>query len=167
MKQEITARIRKAIDIFLDAINDGTLAKGQCTACAVGNLVAYGLNGKITKKDDGQFRCTKANHLWGLIFTSSGDIQLIDKSYFNNPHALKNIKATDFTLEELMEIEFAFENNTKINSVFYSRYTPEQIRTDQINGLAAVIKVMMAFDDVNQEIVKEAFVDRAELIPIA
>lgn len=38
----MTQRVQKAIDIFLDAINNGTLAKGSCTRCAVGNLVRAG-----------------------------------------------------------------------------------------------------------------------------
>ena len=43
----MTERISKAIDIFLDAVNNGTLAKGTCIACAVGNLVAHGMGGEI------------------------------------------------------------------------------------------------------------------------
>ena len=46
----MTPRIQEAIDVFLDAINNGTLAKGTCTACAVGNLAAHYTNGKIFRK---------------------------------------------------------------------------------------------------------------------
>ena len=54
-------RITKAIDIFLDAINEGTLAKGNCCACAVGNLVAHGMNGKISRLEN-SFNCNVKNN---------------------------------------------------------------------------------------------------------
>lgn len=115
----MTPRIQKAIDIFLDAINNGTLAKGTCVACAVGNLVAEGMRGSITKVDyvgGTSFSCSITNSNWAELFATNmykqevypeeeleGDIRTL---------AYQNIESTDFTKEELMQIEFAFETNT-------------------------------------------------------
>jgi hypothetical protein len=64
-----------------------------------------------------------------------------------------------------MKIENAFETNTKINCYLYSEYSKEQIRKDQIKGLEAAVKVMLKFDD-QQDDVKEVFTRKAELIEI-
>jgi hypothetical protein len=158
----MTKRIEKAIDIFLDAINNGTLAKGNCTACAVGNLVAHGLGGEITNNGC-YFECTVENSHWsGLFITYSGG-QLIKTRNLSNDDVQSNIKATDFTWEELALIEKTFETNTSIDADDYRNYTQKQIRADQIRGLEAVVKVMLQFDDCKDD-VKEVFTNKAELI---
>ena len=69
----MTPRISKAINIFLEALKDGTLAKGTCTACAVGNLVAAGMDAKVYK-EFGVFYCDKDNSKWNQLFvTMNGD----------------------------------------------------------------------------------------------
>jgi hypothetical protein len=169
----MTERVQKAIDIFLDAINDGTLAKGNCVACAVGNLVAYGLGGKITRiKDDVgdvALGCDVDNVSWSIAFSTGLLDQNVHHCFFEDEKVLSNIAATDFSLEELMAIEFAFEINTEIRFRFYANYTPEQIRADQIKGLEAVVKVMLSFDsdkEVQDAEVYECFTSKAELIPL-
>lgn len=167
-------RIEKAIDTFLDALNEGTLAKGYCKACAVGNLVAKGLKGKISiLKNDGfiYVDCNVENDNWGNLFLTSKGVQ---SKYNYGPcditnKALENIEATDFSMEELMKIEYAFETNTEIMIQNYSDYSREAIRQDQINGLKAVIKVMEGFE-VNPEFKQNSYADefenKANLIPL-
>lgn len=174
----MTQRVMKAIDIFLDAINEGTLAKGSCTACAVGNLVANGLGAKIKFipiGDDIVPRCLDErgdfleNRRWSLAFYTAYGKQEVDKDALNNSDVIRNIEATDFSLEELMQIEYAFETNTSYDFSSYRRRTPQQIRQDQINGLAAVVKVMLTFEEgvpSTDEVVQEIFTDKANLIPI-
>ena len=154
----MTERIKKAIDLFLDAINNGTLAKGSCTACAVGNLVAHGMNGTITGKGC-SFNSDVDNDMWGYLFMTGVGSQTIHTSQLKNPKVISNIEATDFTWRELAQIEYVFEMNTKINSNCYPNYNREQIKQDQINGLEAVIEVMMGFDDVKEDI-KEVFTNK-------
>lgn len=162
----MTERIKKAIDIFLDAINEGTLAKGTCRACAVGNLVAHGLEGKITINENNHFSCSESNIQWRFLFiTDEYNIQNIDERGLDNPFVQKNIEATDFTWKELAQIEYAFETNSEINFREYRFYSKKEIRADQIKGLEAVIKVMLTFDE-SKEDVKEVFTKRAELIPL-
>lgn len=162
----MTNRIEKAIDIFLDAVNSGTLAKGTCAACAVGNLVAHGMNGTISKVksqhgDHDAFKSDVENSNWAYAFTTSEGDQTIYGGYLNDPLVLSNVEATDFTIKELAKIEFAFETNTKIRFTKYHLATPKQIRADQIKGLEAVINVMMTFDDVKAD-VKEVFTNKLQ-----
>jgi len=161
----MTPRIQKAIDIFLDAINERTLTKGNCAACAVGNLVATGMNIKLRPYT----LCENSNSDWGnLFYTDETGCQVYRKDLLS-PTALKkamdNIEATDFTETELMRIEHAFETNTKIRHESYYRYQKEQIRQDQIKGLAAVVEVMLEMDNCTEN-TKEVFTKKAELIPI-
>lgn len=155
----MTQRISKAIDIFLDAVNNGTLAKGNCVACAVGNLVAHGLGCEITYEN--RFRCSGDNTSWSDAFYTSDFDQTVNDHAFDKECVVKNIEVTDFNIEELMAIEYAFETNTKILSEVYHRHSPEAIRADQIRGLEAVINVMMEFDDVKAD-VKEVFTNKLE-----
>lgn len=156
-------RITKAIDIFLDAINEGTLAKGNCCACAVGNLVAHGMNGKISRLEN-SFNCNVKNNEWYnlfLTYVSSGQ-QDIRKENLDSPAVIACIEATEFTWEELAKIEHAFETNTKIYYANYYCYTREKIREDQINGLAAVIKVMETFDNIESDLYVNEFKNRVK-----
>jgi hypothetical protein len=168
----MTKRIQNAIDIFLDAINEGTLGKGACVACAVGNLVAYGMGSKVV--NDGVFFDTEPkvhNNIWGGLFCTVGNSQTVTP---NIHEAIKHswykdlrkaIKKIDFTIDELMQIEFAFETNTKIIHKLYNIHTKEEVRADQIKGLEAVVKLMLTFDEQVDD-VKEIFTKKAELIPL-
>lgn len=162
----MTKRIEKAIDIFLDAVNNGTLAKGSCVACAVGNLVAHGMNGTISKVkskygDYDVFKSDVNNSSWSDAFLTDKGEQKICGNNLNTPWVLSNVEATDFTVLELAQIEFAFENNTEIYYTEYYSATPQEIRADQIKGLEAVINVMMTFDEVEAD-VKEVFTNKLQ-----
>lgn len=162
----MTPRVQRAIDIFLDAINNGTLAKGSCVACAVGNLVAAGMNGIITvTPSKTNFKCNVPNDKWGQYFCTTTSEQTIRPSFKYVSNVIACIKATEFTEKELMIIENTFEKNTSICSTTYDIYSKEIIRKDQINGLRAVVKAMMEFDDIEED-VEEVFVKRAETIPL-
>lgn len=158
----MTERISKAIDIFLDAVNNNTLAKGNCVACAVGNLVAHGLDGKITLNSNrSYFECSANNSSWAEAFFTVNRDQTVVTEYLDHSNVIINIEATDFTIEELMAIEYAFETNTRIHFSSYGNFDPEDIRKDQIRGLEAVVNVMMTFDDVEAD-VKEVFTNKLE-----
>lgn len=164
----MTERIKEAIDIFLDAVNAGTLIKGTCTACAVGNLVAAGYGKKIEKviTDHGipEFICDAPNDKWGEYFCTgiNGTLKVytgIRRRSHNM--ALENISKTKFSTTELMKIENVFENNTFISSWNYSHHTKDEIKADQIKGLSAVIEVMKTFDNVEFS-TQEEFVDKLD-----
>ena len=151
----MTPRIEKAINIFLDAINNGTLASGTCAACAVGNLVAYELNHKpiikVNTGIDGQ-----PNMLWYKIVSPKCPITRATKEA-----AIKQINLTDFTVNEIIEIERVFEINTKIGCLSYFIHNSRDIREDQINGLNAVVKLMLGFDNNIIDKTEEIFTNKA------
>lgn len=173
----MTQRIEHAIDIFLDALNKGTLAKGTCAACAVGNLVADGMGGKISIVN-GVFKCDEYNSRWNILFMTDnqGNQDFRDQLYVNRVFKSftkkeyfeggeQNVSVTDFTEQELATIEFTFETNTKIHNTDYDEHSQEEIRADQIKGLEAVVKVMLKFDEVKED-VETVFTKKAELISI-
>jgi hypothetical protein len=172
----MTKRIQNAIDIFLDAINEGTLAKGTCTACAVGNLVAHGMGSKVVK--GGRFDYTTEpsvdNTNWNDLFmTDSFGYQSLRS---HNPNGLDEMikqpeykslrdamEKIDFTVDELRQIEYVFETNTELTYHVYRNHTKEEVRADQIKGLEAVVKLMLTFDEQVDD-VKEVFTTKAEAI---
>lgn len=146
----MTERIQEAIDVFLDAINNGTLAKGDCSACAVGNLLAHGI-----KKAGVNINST----LWKYAFcTYDNGKQVINKENYD----MKIFKYSKFTPAELAKIEYAFEINTSIPEWNYVLETPAEIKQDQIRGLHAVIEVMKGMDDVTFN-TKDVFTDKVNI----
>jgi hypothetical protein len=160
----MTPRIERAIDTFLDALNEGTLAKGVCTACAVGNLVAKGAGIKIHKDDlemdHAPIGATNLVSDWVRAFCTYDNYQKVYLDKFNSPNVVRSVSQTEFTIEELMQIEFAFESNTKLDVCDYTEYSSEEIFQDQLRGLEEVINVMMTFDDCNDNI-EEVFTSKA------
>lgn len=149
-------RVANAIEVFLRAIDSGTLAKGSCTACAVGNLVAHGMGGVISK----DLNCNKPNSFWSFLFTTNSGGQHIYRQSLNDTTVMQNIESTEFTWEELAKIEYAFETNTKIDYVYYDEHTSSEILDDQIKGLEAVIEVMLSFSNDKKTNVKKVFTER-------
>ena len=120
-------RVKEAIEVFIKAIDTQTLVKGTCSACAVGNLVAFGMGAEIEKE---------RNYL-----AYKGGI-LVDNVSWYIPRDEKNLVVskgvTKFTDEELAQIEHTFESNTKISYIHYNIHTYSEILNDQIKGLEAV-----------------------------
>jgi hypothetical protein len=166
-------RVENAINIFLDALNNKTLVKGDCTKCAVGNLIREGCkysNMEYNKDILPLEGDTIIN--WSMLFCTEYGIQKfhkdkIDRVLYIYPEVKKQFDSVDFTIEELAEIEKTFERNTKIYGCQYERFSEEEIRKDQIKGLEAVVKVMLGFSEKDRDIsVYEVFTKKAELIPI-
>ena len=153
-------RVKNAIDTFLDAIKNETLAKGTCIACAVGNLVAKGLDAKVVKREGG-FICNKQNSEWEELFLTAFGEQTINKYNAHKPEIIKNIEATEFSWQELAQIEKVFETNTKIYYSDYDYHTPSEILDDRIRGLEAVIEVMLSFSNDKVTDVKQVFTEKA------
>lgn len=58
----MTERFQKAYDALVNAFFDGTLAKGTCKACAVGNIVGAACGATIKyNKRYGEFSSDKDN----------------------------------------------------------------------------------------------------------
>lgn len=152
------SRLERTIDIFLDAINNGTLAKGSCVACAVGNLVANGLNAKIFQDSYGFFYCKKDNIFWrNLFITIKNNMQIKNKDIILE----KKLEGlTEYSIEELALIEYTFETNTFISYLKYPCYTEKEIKQDQINGLSAVIELIKSFDNDKSFNIEKKFINK-------
>lgn len=140
----MTERFQRAFNALTTAYFEGTLAKGHCCKCAVGNL------------------CNNTE-TWSYLFCSSQSGQTIyyDGQYLRNPfvnspddrvliikRALSEIAATGYTWQELAKVEEAFETNTKIWVSKYEYHSEQAILEDQYNGLAAVFKVLCELDGI-------------------
>ena len=149
----MTKRIQKAIDILLDAYNENRLEANDCEACAVGNLVAYGL-----PKDLDENLYLKLNYKWSDLFHTFMMEQQINKGALRDPFVVKSIEATDFTWEELAKIEFAFESTFHKYNIIDRKSKKES----QLKALEEVVKVMMSFDEIEEKI-EEVFTSKVKV----
>lgn len=163
----MTERIQKAIDVFLDSLNNGTLVAGNCSACAVGNLIAdafgmeYYLHGSVVCYDRIVPINEKSPTVWTKFFING---KMEDCGTDPSEKKAMDIicKQTGFTLQELAAIERTFESSCSLKG---RDHNPIELRESQIKGLAAVVELMMTFDNV-QEDVKEVFTSKAEAIAV-
>lgn len=139
----MTERFNKAYDALVKAYFEGTLAAGTCSACAVGNIVAAGQGGTVEKFINYDhapvYVCDSDNHFWSCFL-----LQAPDK--YQDLY-LKSI--TDYSWDELAEIESAFEHHTKIKYFFYHEHDEQKVLEDQFNGLCAVVDVMCKLDGID------------------
>lgn len=150
-------RFNNAIDALVTGFFNGTLAKGNCAACAVGNIVAKGLGGKVTK-DKGGFECSVANRGWTSVFMSHSDGTQTVTPYYYILDSKIQIDSTGYDWMELAKVESAFEKNTKILFTVYYKCSKEQIMADQYSGLMAVVDVLCEIEGIEEaQEIKEAF----------
>jgi hypothetical protein len=152
----MTQRFEKAYNALYNAFMNNTLAKGTCTACAVGNIVADAMGAKVYKTEWESFitfHCNYSNHWWGKMFVTYSDGQSITKISEDSEvkKLRKNIlNLTGYTWRELAKVEKAFEENTEIPFDKYNQYYPEEVMEDQFKGLMAVMDVLIELDEVKE-----------------
>jgi len=160
MKQH-PERFTRAIKALLNSFLKETLAKGNCAACAVGNIIAHVHDAKVLKTE-GRTIAVLSNGLefnnsnWKYVFATFGNPgrQYINSSYYKG--GIKNmIDKTGYSYLELAQVEKAFELNTKIHNSDYKYNSKENIIQDQYNGLMAVVDVLCEIEGLNEE--KENF----------
>lgn len=150
----MTQRFEKAYNALYNGFMNDTLAKGSCKACAVGNIIADAMGGKVVI--DNRFnhifeiRCDVDSAFWSDVFYTADGEQIIDSSHSNQYRKKRIKKLTGYSWKEMAKIEHAFETNSTISYVQYNGYTPEQIMEDQFNGLMAVMDVMIELDNVKE-----------------
>ena len=142
-------RLKNSIEVLQKAYLKGTLEAGDCTACAVGNLVAasdYG--GNIS-----DWRYVFCTNEGSQKFYDSRDLMYGDEYDLG----LKAIEATGYSVVELARIEFAFESAlTEDEDDNMPEHQSQWIR------LQAVLKVLFEIEGVeyNQE-VEQPFLEKA------
>lgn len=152
----MTQRFEKAYNALYNAFMNNTLAKGTCTACAVGNIVADAMGAKVYKTEwesSITFHCNYSNHWWEKMFVTGSNGQIIRKISENNDVKKlrkKILNLTGYTWRELAKVEKVFEESTKILHTDYLESTPQQIMEDQFNGLMAVMDVLIELDEVKE-----------------
>jgi hypothetical protein len=157
----MTARFEKVYNALYNAFMNDTLAKGTCTACAVGNIVADAMGEKITIDEDGWYNCEIDNAWWNDMFYSNDFGQLI--TTIEMDPQVKNLRKriyalTGYKWNELAKVEKAFEKNTEIEYCNYDIHTKEEIKEDQFKGVMAVMDVLIKLDDIKEgEKYKDAF----------
>lgn len=154
----------QTVDVLVKAYLNDTLQHRSCYACAVGNLVANGLQITMTKENlkwPGFPYPTNECGLpvgWGAAFSSDesgfSDIvkQTIDTYVLNVPAVKNQIKATGYKWQELARIEFAFESVDK-------RFdADDEIDYDvwMFDGLMAVVDVLADIHGVDLTFKEEA-----------
>lgn len=150
----------ESTNTLLDAYNEDKLFYGRCDACAVGNVC---MNASIKTGIN--------NNAWGALFmTVDGEqimfdsfhrfIYLMDRNIGQVDAPERLIAATGYTIEELAQIEFAFETARPEDAPYLTPDGPEDFRLMkeykqekhyQFLGLTAVLKVLEEIHEVNKE----------------
>ena len=146
---------QKSVDILLDSYNAGTLFHSNCSACAVGNLIAANNNIELVKsisrsRQTQTARWSQGKPIWQLVFFTSIEGQDVCMDYYKGG-AKTEIDSTGIPLTELMAIEKAFES-----------VSGEEENNGQYKGLCAVLDVMK--DMVSEEVAHLDNVERLETI---
>lgn len=167
----MTKRFERAYNALVNAFFDGTLAKGSCYACAVGNIVGDAQGGTIKRetmtfgsgKEVLLFSCTTRSNFWSKLFITTCGIRGGQLRMYNGEHPTSlqedEIKEymerleglTGYSTEEMAEIEYAFETNTQIRYENYLSSSEQEILEDQFNGLSAVVDLLLQFDGIEDE----------------
>jgi hypothetical protein len=113
----------KTVDILVAAYFNDTLVHDDCSACAVGNIIAHHMGCDIVKSEhyhdlfewhrNGQY----IRAVWGNVFitNSTYKYQEKDPSWYTGSQK-EQIDATGYTWQELAKVEFAFETAPKGHS---------------------------------------------------
>lgn len=140
-------RFNRALKVLVQAFFNDTLAKGDCTKCAVGNM------------------CGGEGVWTNVFFTPSDGTQRIYEDHYAG-RAKEVIELTGYSWKQLAKIEFSFETNTRIGGNAYGRFTKQEIMEDQYRGLMAVVEVLCEIEGLDCTPYKEAFAYNSELQPI-
>jgi|GEM_PF-3143474 hypothetical protein len=157
----MTKRFQNAYDALVKGFYNGTLEKGSCSACAVGNIVRHAEGLPVIIHEDGCDKVVDRGIYWyGIIlFIVNGSSVFYEKGIGEKVEAL-----TGYNPSDIAKIEYAFESATKIErSISYKNYSESEIIADQYNGLMAVMDVLMELDGINDPSYKDAFKHHPEL----
>jgi len=141
-------RFEKAYGALYDAFMNDRLQAGNCSACAVGSIIgsAQGSNFIRTKMSNLDMWCTDIkSNWWKSMFNTNNNHQHFKYDDIMNERLL-NI--TGYDAYEMSMIEYAFESNTKIK-FYHDCSDKDKLMEDQINGLCAVIDIMIELDNIN------------------
>lgn len=149
----MTKRFEKAYNALCQAFFNGTLAKGTCVACAIGNIVADAVGVKFDKlpiswADNLSLQFTEGFPSWWVVRDVCG---YRPKESLNTEEKMIDGQvtvATGYTNEERCIIETVFEKTCRIPYDIYHLHNEQDILEDQYRGLCAVFDVLCKLDNV-------------------
>lgn len=142
-------RFDEAIKALVKGFFKGTLAKGNCMACAVGNIVNHSIGQKIETSLLNTIDAAGTFWYDALVPDISSDEEISNGE--------KEIQTTGYSVDEIRRIERTFEYHTEIDYDDYpTNYKKDPaIIKDQYNGLMAVVEVLCELEGHNEEKLKE------------
>lgn len=171
-----TERFNNAITALIKGYQTNSLVKSNACACAVGNMIAYNKGYQILKElddtdgtildfswSDKKIYPEFENEIlpsWSKVFCTNNGEQTSNVILYRKI-AKDEIDSTGYSLIELMKLEFAFEQHTKISISNLENYTIEEFDKDQFNGLMAVVDVLCEIEEIdefNKNQIKSLFV---------
>ena len=139
----MTKKFSNAVDALINAFFNETLAKGTCSACAVGSIIAWGAGERVGKDLDPVYITDLiTNDMWGIAFATTNGVQTRDLEKEKEWYVKTCITASGYSANQLARIEYVFETNTEIHYKNYRYHTKQQVMEDQYNGLCAVMDVL-------------------------
>jgi len=144
----MTERFEKGYNALYNAFMNDRLQSGNCSACAVGSIIGSAENAdwKMLKIGDTKLFVTDTNNNeWKKMFSTMNGHQYFD---FNQELNDKLIEITGYDAYEMSMIEYAFESNTNIK-FYHDCNDKDKLMEDQINGLCAVIDIMIELDNIH------------------
>lgn len=140
----------ETVDILVNAYQKNTLRHGDCSACAVGNIIAAksGITSNTSKSWRDCFGAEEYHtpYAWADVFSTDAiKTQRFDIIEYEGV-AKKQIDVTGYSVYELASIELAFESADK------------GISTDDhmFNGLMSVVDALMIIHEASKEESEEA-----------
>lgn len=157
------ATFEKTVDILVKAYLNGTLLHGNCYACAVGNIIAASTGRqyrKIKSKKDWETlayngepslyevgKSCKELELWPSVFSCISSDKI---NYHHITDKLQNeFNSTGYTVEELFQIETAFEKAENRGYISWDQDTPYNNDQWMFNGLMAVVDVLAEIHNID------------------
>lgn len=135
MKNE--ALYHKTVDILVQAYFNDTLERGNCAACAVGNIVAARMGYSFTEKHGG-LNWKEVDAYDSYQNALNWYLPIISKEA-PNKRQKEEIESTGYSFDNLIEIEAAFESSK------FGNDGDERM----FNGLMAVIDCLDEIHEVN------------------
>lgn len=144
----------QTIDILVQAYLKGTLMHGDCSACAVGNIVGSSLKCKVEGDRDNIKWMRNGEEIepaWDRVFLTSDQVQDVWPYNYNGVSKIQ-IDETGYSLYELASIELAFESvdEQNDNEGYYNS------ENHMYEGLMAVVDTLARIHNVDLSVKESA-----------
>lgn len=149
------------VNVLVKAYLNDTLQRGNCYACAVGNMVAEACGYKLSKLE---YYITWINPVtechqdswWLTAITNKSGLCIGEDDENNVALGLEEIDSTGYTLEELSRIEKAFELRSGLLQNLESKHGKLSLQERIFHGLMAVIDQLADIHQVDISVREES-----------